>query len=709
MPFSTRLATGRFQVKPDDKQLIHLAAGNLQPLRPLGDGPTRVPPVKPRPVDTTPTIPVTPPLKPVHPLPLPLDPRLADRVKRWWVPTDGIVIVQNVPREKLNVPVSPSAEPSDQVLFEAPQEAQQKFYLPRYQLGEEQVNGQPRYRIQMAPTSDQRYRISLHLQKFRPTETGSTAASEMNHTLQVVLRYHVQGAAQKERVFEEVTLEEGGIQASFYATNLAMRDEVFHALTEADLNAALVIKRTLTVAVPVSKDSQGKDLYRVKSQVLEYQSEPVPFAFDPLLHSYIFQNITNVSSGSAGVRPHLVQWKGRQYRYWQDTVQPEVFYYLPDQYKVMRQASFPYLPGMLVHIDPGEDDQAEPTFTLEYTAVPVVDRSRLEAASEALKPKIGGSGDAEAQFDPLAARSDQIQYRLQLPEGSAIQRKAFDGVVTDLWNGFSHVISDLSRESFNNLFQAMLSSSTVLFTGEILVPVEDSGPEAIPFSARLNDLAGDVLEVSEVPDSGRVQILLKNAIESTVRIDRLPATLIAADQEQAAHLENLSAAGQAITLPHPLKTGEELSCQVVPDSALPANTAASPDLDAVIQLDQVEVLPEKETVWDAIVSPSAMTEYNREIQVKALEEMFAPCTNIAAAVLDFMNGQSVQLDKNHLTATATVQIPIKDYVLRNVQFGEYHYQLTLIRASGQEVSQQSAQTGILFPISEMGCQGGGNG
>jgi hypothetical protein len=126
--------------------------------------------------------------------------------------------------------------------------------------------------------------------------------------------------------------------------------------------------------------------------------------------------------------------------------------------------------------------------------------------------------------------------------------------------------------------------------------------------------------------------------------------------------------------------------------------------DAVFDLDGVEVIPDPEALWNAILDPTTPTEYARSIQVKTFRQMFEvptdrPNDQIMAIVVDFERGDTIDLSADKLEAEARVHMPISDYVLHRGGESDYRYRLTVIRRVGRSTDQDWRQdrTGILFP------------
>ena len=184
----------------------------------------------------------------------------------------------------------------------------------------------------------------------------------------------------------------------------------------------------------------------------------------------------------------------------------------------------------------------------------------------------------------------------------------------------------------------------MLFRGEI--KLDDELNEVIPFTARMNDLVGELLDVREVADaaSGGVKAMVRNVIESPIRINYLTAMLHRGETIFPGEIRDLST-------PVTLGSGEEITLTVAPSAPL----VEAGSLHGVFDLNGVEVLPDPEKVWNAILDPNLPAEYLRSITVKTFREMFTPSPDrpgnqIMAILVEFERGDTVELNADKLEA-----------------------------------------------------------
>jgi hypothetical protein len=149
-------------------------------------------------------------------------------------------------REQLNVPITSHDRATDEVLYEAANDASQKYYLPRYQLAEEIVSGERRYRI-ATEREEHNWRFVVYLQAYPAAslEIAARTAHILPHTAQVILQEN-----QQEWLFQEVTAVGNTLKAVLRLRSLEERDELYQVLTDPDRQTLLKVNRQTSVAIP---------------------------------------------------------------------------------------------------------------------------------------------------------------------------------------------------------------------------------------------------------------------------------------------------------------------------------------------------------------------------------------------------------------------------------------------------------------------------
>ena len=147
----------------------------------------------------------------------------------------------------------------------------------------------------------------------------------------------------------------------------------------------------------------------------------------------------------------------------------------------------------------------------------------------------------------------------------------------------------------------------------------------------------------------------------------MPVEILCEEGVVPAHIESMEKAGASVGLPVDLAPGEELRFRVVADGPLPAQGA----MDALFDVDDVKVHPNREAIWDAILDPAVPAEHTRTIKVIGDESQFAPRTDIKAVVLDFERIPGVS----------------RDFVLEHVRAGKQTFTDEILRAGFELVAE----------------------
>ncbi|MEL6160756.1 MAG: hypothetical protein AAFR18_16220 [Cyanobacteria bacterium J06627_32] len=427
----------------------------------------------------------------------------------------------------------------------------------------------------------------------------------------------------------------------------------------------------------------GVDLFRSVTRAVDDIYTRRPFVFPPELHPEIFEGITG--DASRDFDPHLWQapWQGQSYSYYQDPVHHQLFYYLPDSFKLVRRPEAPFHPILSVQFLPAGDTNEEMLATVEYWAYPFVDLNRLEGSVGGLKriaPNLNASDTIE--FQPLLAENSRLSVHLPQPDGSQ-KNEAREDTVVDLRTGFRDSMT-LTLENFQRFYDAIFGGSSVLFQGNVSVTLPNRPTENIPLRIQMDDLVGDLLTYQEtkIDDPVSIQTTLTNSIESPIRIRQLQVVL-QGDKSIPARIE-----GVDFSQPLVLQPAESLSLTIIPLEPLAEGPA-----NVLFDLDQVSVLPDKQAIWDVILRPDTPAEYRRSITVKTFKEVFGD--RIKVISVDFRRAGTVDftVDTEQLEATAQVLAPVRNLILRESDPGNYEYKVLVILKDGQQFEDASWRTG----------------
>jgi hypothetical protein len=427
-------------------------------------------------------------------------------------------------------------------------------------------------------------------------------------------------------------------------------------------------------------------LYRETRKDVTQAVQPTPFVFSQSLHSYIFAGIIP-DSEAGGLVSFRFEWNGRFYTYLQDVARPSLVYFFPDQFKIARRREAPFTPFITVRVvsNSGMDDT---NIIFDYIVAPFVEPRRLEQARQALLTDPHFT-PTEVQFQPFI--TSDVRF--------FIDRPTEHGTIREERTGASLVLQDSLKDTlvmtlpdFRILFDAMHRDTASLFLGRVEIAVPGESVESVPFTARLNDLTGELFLYSATPnDDGTIAVTLMNAIESPLRINALEATIVRGEQF-------VNASIQDVALPvERLEAGDIVAMTVVPETLPPGASA----VEVKFVVDHVDVISDPEAIWDTILDRTTV-EYFDKITVKSVSGLFAPIperTNdqIVAILVEFEGGGTAELSASQLEDTVRIDYSIDDVVLGRAIDTTYRYIVTVVRSDGKqerdaEPRQGSAKT-----------------
>lgn len=416
--------------------------------------------------------------------------------------------------------------------------------------------------------------------------------------------------------------------------------------------------------------------YQEQEWGADLPSDRRPFVFPPDLYPYVFGGADGPPAGGGGLIRHTVRWQGATHVYYQDEARRSRFYYLPDAFKLARTAGAFRTPFLRVRFASADGSLEAMTAGLSYLALPHVDGARLEAAAQELAHRVPAAA-GEPFLEPLLA--SRLRFRLGLPRAdqASVSFVEQTEALVSLRDGIQHSLS-LPLDHFLPVFDAMVGGVSLLFNGQVEIDLGEGATETIPpvpFVARMNDLAGEALDVAGafVEAAGTFRATLRNAVESPVRVRGLAVELHRGGGRVAAAF----AAG----LPAELAPGETLELEA---AATPPPGGGR--VEAVFDLSQVDVLPEREAILDAVVDPTTRADYVRVIRVRTVRELFAPPADGAALTLilvELRRGDApsvtVELRPDQLLVEARLTAPLRGYLLGGADPGNYSYRVTAVR------------------------------
>lgn len=456
----------------------------------------------------------------------------------------------------------------------------------------------------------------------------------------------------------------------------------------------------LEMAARVPPETAKGSTYVKASRSLPCDVAPRPFCFSPDVHPSVFADVV---SAPAGPRPGLIRYSvpwgsdgdARHFNYYQDAARRETFYYLPDRFALSRAKESPHLPNLALEIDRDSGGLEGMTAYFSFLAAAMLDLDRLQAAAPMLSQYVPTG--SQLQFEPLAATA--VTFSLAIPKAGAVggPLQPRPGANVVLHEGILDQLV-LPMDDFMTVYDALFGASPVLLSGQVEVTVGDV-VERIPFSLRLDDTAGAVLEVTETvdPGTGSVAAIARNAIESPVRVKALKAWLTRGANPVDAVVLNVD-----LSKPVDLTPGQELGMTVAPIGAPPAGGGP---IRVVLDDEGIEVVPDREKVLDCILDTDTPIVYQRTITVRQMPGVFAaPASgllqdHVMEVCVEFKGGTAVFLNLSKLTEEVKLDLPLRDYLLRNVDAGQYQYRVTAVKGNGAtvEFEWKLGMTQILYP------------
>jgi hypothetical protein len=405
-----------------------------------------------------------------------------------------------------------------------------------------------------------------------------------------------------------------------------------------------------------SSPGTGVPIFREVTRALDDVPEPHPFSFPPNLHPYIFHDITPTTSEGSG----LVHLQVDSFSYYQDSVQPYVFYYLPDSFKIARKPDAPHTPIMSVKFE------SENSVKLAYFAMPYADTGRLNNALDKLKQNPSflaaqlPQGISSPLLQPLQIDPNKTKFYLGIPgqeDSSGPFQDRSKNVLINITIGITDELA-LNLEGLQEIFNSIFGGPTLIFQGKVEAEVYADKIETIPFIARMNDMAGSILDYKEEQDSGSggVRATFVNAIESPVRINSLGAKIVRGNSSSRGEIRGPS-------LPFQLKPGESIQFIVAPLEQLSEDGQAR----AVFDPFSLDVLPNSGAIWDSILNKSVPSK-PREITIKTPVFRDPDASkDLLEFIVEFKSGKTIELTPDQDTVKTTLPLTPED--LRNLVLG----------------------------------------
>ena len=353
--------------------------------------------------------------------------------------------------------------------------------------------------------------------------------------------------------------------------------------------------------------------------------------------------------------------------FYQDSAYPDQFYYQPQEFRLPRIDTPPYLPDMkVVFLDlitqDEETDSTEVSLNykvrLVYRAVPHIDPLMLDLAQQ----QVPG---VRAHFSALAPETTRLS--LQVPEDET------DGALTEVPRPgvvvrFDQAIVDdieLSRTEFERIFAFFQAPGNVGIEGAVESTLLGSQTARIPVHLSLAKTAGSVFGHTYLGPQGNGfhRVRLVNRIESPVSIDALYRVALGG----SVFAFPQATAGQVVAPSGQLDVDYRLD----PADAVVADIP--PALSTSIQVDPLRL-------WPQIFHNQGYTSETFTLQVTIAPDFFGVAPPGADAALtgvrvEFDDETSVTLTADCLQTEVELRIPLLPRLLGDPQAKQYQYRV----------------------------------
>lgn len=419
--------------------------------------------------------------------------------------------------------------------------------------------------------------------------------------------------------------------------------------------------------------------YLPARRALEQDVEPTPFTFAPVLHGYIFQGLTP-GGGQGGMIRYRLPWHGGFHTYLQDASRPSVVYCFPDKFKIARRRDAPFTPFITARVN-SRPDGSDADVVLDYVVAPYTDRKRLDDARSQLlaDARFGGT---TVEFQPFA--STDVRYAIDRPTRAGAIREQRSNAALVLQGALKDTLT-MPLGDFQVLFDAMQRRTASMFMGSVEISVPHSDTEVILFEARLDELEGDIFTAdAAAAQDGSFLVTLRNDIESSVDVQTLDVAFAIGTRR----VRGLPRPGGIPCMG--VAPGQSLTIAVAPEAALPAGS-----VELTLDTSGVTVVPDAEAIWNSILDRATM-EYFRVVTVWATASLFLARPDrdtIAAIMVAFEGGGTVQLTAASLSAAARIDYPVDDVVLRRPVSDKYRYTVTVVHEQGDQVVDAQPREG----------------
>jgi hypothetical protein len=563
----------------------------------------------------------------------------------------GLFWAQPKPRSGFSLPtlISPTATPNDQTLFQEPQPGGPLHYLPAFKLATTGSGNQQHYATSLSVTATG-YLLTVTLADATSLSLLSSGKHEMPVTLYMVTAT-VAGTATSWDL-TTVTVNGTSITLSLAISDITTRDAIYAAMTTQAMQTKLILRRSpaLALPLPLAASAPGQppsqQLYRQSPIAIDTAIE---FYFDPTLDQSVFAGLP-IGSGAVPTTLNTATIPypadgAKSYPYWQNPLEPDAFYFLPDSYNIARLVTSPHTPAITVTTSGDDPDTMQ--LTLTFLAKPVWDGKRIDAAK---------SGGLQTAFDVPEVSSLTIlpatntQLLLNLPPVDPTASSTLSPVTNatiDTANCIQGSVT-MGLPQFKQIYGALFVSPSILLSGEVDITIDAANAmQRVLFSGGAANFCGDVLDTSMSydPTAGTVTVVATNAIESPVHVVSspvgienksgaiatsvvsvscsMPVDLAAVTAASAASTGNGATASTPATA-QGTPTAPAPTTSITTVLQLPSGQSVDSSTSVVLDSSQFQVQPDINAIWSAIVQNQVVAPVKKQISLQLAASVFPP-------------------------------------------------------------------------------------
>ena len=611
--------------------------------------------------------------------------------------------------------IAPATAATPDMLFTAPRDPAKRFFLTHYGIAIAPGAG-PRSQWVSLELTAAGYRLTVHLTDTTPPalSTGNTRITP--GAVRYLITASLQGRAVNWDLTPVASPSGAALTLVLELNDFASRNLLYTAMTDPASQARLVVRSQLDLALPSFPPPQPYMRATVAVDV------SIPFVFSKDLDGNVFAGLNDASDTLPSWNVCAVNWNGRRYTYYQASNQPTQVYFLPDAFKIGRQTTLPRCPTLAVVAEGA--DMASMQMTLSYLAAPIWDPQRIAAAGPELQKTLAlGGSPSLALFQATGTT-----LLLNLPSadpGAGATLTEQKGALIDLTAGVQGSVT-MGLAQFRDTYNAVFDSRSALLSGKVRVTVGTDTAD-IPFIARIDDMAGAVLDIDSAVDTNAnsLSVVLRNAIESPVHIEALSGVILRGNTPIASSIVGMTPAppldlAPAGADPKKAPAGKmSVTLGPAPDHALSqpagnvigggnqvpsgAGTMASQMLDntctAQLDMSKVVVVADPTATLHAIMHNQIVAPVSRTVTLKLVAATLtgpapagapkpAPSDTVMAVQVVFENGQTATFDASQtveagfLNQVVNLSVPMEAFILNNSPVDTYKYRIDVVTGAG---------------------------